>query len=191
MRKYIYLFVGRSGSGKNTIAEILHKRYDWSIVESYTTRPKRSEDEVGHIFVDKDTFNLPDKCAYTLFDEYEYCATSKQVDESDVYIIDPAGIDYFMEHYKGNKEPIAVWFDYPKYVLKDRLLNRDGETNETVARRMENDDKAFAHVQAVLEWYDELTVMNINNPNLSPFQITKMIVEYDRGLNDETDCSSC
>ena len=33
---------------------------------------------------------------YTYFDNHHYCATKEQVDNSDLYIIDPYGIGYFL-----------------------------------------------------------------------------------------------
>ena len=58
MRKPLFLFVGRSSSGKTTIANILEERYGYKQVQSYTTRPPRYEGEVGHIFVNENEFKL-------------------------------------------------------------------------------------------------------------------------------------
>ena len=55
--KYIVLIVGESGSGKSTICDELTKRYGLKQVESYTTRPRRSEDEDGHTFVSDEEFD--------------------------------------------------------------------------------------------------------------------------------------
>ena len=63
----IYLIVGRSGSGKTTIAEELERKYGLKSIQSYTTRPKRSDNETGHIFVSDEEFDkLTDMVAYTL-----------------------------------------------------------------------------------------------------------------------------
>ena len=50
----ILLIVGKSGCGETTITEYLKKFYDMSPLYSYTTRPKREKDEVGHTFISKD-----------------------------------------------------------------------------------------------------------------------------------------
>lgn len=74
------------------------------MLNSYTTRPKRTPDEVGHTFVSTEEFNkLVNLVGYTKFNGYEYCATQEQVNNSDVYVIDPAGVEYFLKTYCGDR----------------------------------------------------------------------------------------
>lgn len=98
----IILLVGRSGSGKSTVADILSRQYGRSILPSYTTRPKRFEQEEGHIFVNNMFYEKVsrsrDIVAYTYFDKHHYWATTQQVDENDIYIIDPDGVAFFRSH---------------------------------------------------------------------------------------------
>lgn len=49
--KNIYLFVGRSGSGKTTITDALWKRFGWKPLWSYTDRPRRTPDKQYHEFL--------------------------------------------------------------------------------------------------------------------------------------------
>ena len=51
MNKPLYLFVGKSASGKTTTADLLEKRYGHKQVYSYCTRKPRYEGEIGHIFI--------------------------------------------------------------------------------------------------------------------------------------------
>lgn len=90
--KMIYLIVGRSGSGKDYLANLLQSK-GLKVVKSYTTRPKRYESEDTHIFVSKEEADaITDKVATTTINGYEYFATKSQVEGSDVYIIDPNGV---------------------------------------------------------------------------------------------------
>lgn len=164
--KYILLVAGPSGSGKSFFAETLSKTKSLPILQSYTTRSPRYEGETGHVFVTKEEFDsLPDKCAYTLFDGNEYCATSKQVDEASIYIIDPAGIDYFTKNYTGVKKPFVVIVECnDKEKLIQRMMTRQGGTVQEAAARAWHDTKAFY----------ELTEQLIEN------QIPFVVVENDR-----------
>ena len=53
----IYLIVGCSGSGKTTIVNSLENKYGLKSIQSYTTRPKRSDDETGHIFISDEEYD--------------------------------------------------------------------------------------------------------------------------------------
>ena len=86
------LIVGRSGTGKDTLANILTNQYVLQQVISYTTRPKRFPEENTHRFVtEEEAGAIQDRIAETTINGYEYFATTKQVEEADVYIVDPEG----------------------------------------------------------------------------------------------------
>ena len=122
----IILLCGKSGSGKTTIADQL-EQHGLSVLQSYTTRPKRSPDETGHTFVTSDEFaQLKDICAFGKFGGYEYGATREQVNQSDVYIIDAPGIAYFPKTYRGIKQPVVVHVRISPFRRLFRLLKRDG-----------------------------------------------------------------
>lgn len=147
MSNHIYLIVGRSGSGKTAIVEYIKNNFrNMTSVESYTTRPRRNFYEVGHIFVTDEEFNkLTDFVAYTEFDGYRYTATAQQVEENDFYVIDPAGIRYFWDHYKGNKCAHIIVIDAPVWTRFNRMCKRDGV--KKALQRIWHDRKAFKGVK--------------------------------------------
>ena len=154
--KYIVLIVGESGSGKSTICDELTKRYGLKQVESYTTRPRRSENEGGRTFISDEEFDkLEDICAYTYFDGYRYCATREQIDNSDLYIIDPRGIEYFIKEYNGRKIPMVVYIYADKRTRRKRMANR-GDKEHKIRQRIAHDESAFANV-------DEYTMYRYSN----------------------------
>ena len=143
---FMFLIVGRSGSGKTTLAEALCHEYGWSQIQSYTTRPPRYEGEKGHIFVSDEEFNkLENLVAYTEFNGYRYCATEQQVNENDIYVIDPAGVRYFAEHYKGDKQIVLIYLRPRKLTVLKRMLKR-GDKLLTVIKRFIHDEKVFENV---------------------------------------------
>lgn len=153
MGKYIYLLVGPSGSGKSTVADILNRKYGWKVVDSYTTRPPRYPDEKGHIFVTQYEFDkLDNRIAYTEFNGYEYCATLDQIEESDVYIIDPAGVDYFAAVYDGCKIPVIFYLDISEDDALINMLKRN-DTESDAIRRIGNDAEEFTGFKEKLPSY--------------------------------------
>lgn len=139
----IYCFVGPSGSGKSAIVDSLSKEYGLVTVQSYTERPQRTIFEGGHTFVSPQEFDeLQDLVAYTVYNGYRYGVPSQMIDDSDVYVIDPAGVDYLKNTYKGSKGIFVIGIDCPEELCKQRMLQRgDGEDNANA--RLEYDKEAF------------------------------------------------
>ena len=124
----IYLIVGRSGSGKTSIVEYIQNNFKQrTSIESYTTRPPRYDGETGHIFVSDEEFDkLTDLVGYTEFNGYRYAATAQQVEENDFYVIDPEGIHYFKENYKGTKNVCIIAIEESLWTSFNRMRTRDG-----------------------------------------------------------------
>ena len=157
MNKTIYLLIGESGTGKTTIANIMSKKFDLKVISSYTTRPKRYEGETGHIFVTDHEFDqLDNLVGYTEYAGYRYCATSKQVDENDIYIIDPAGVKFFKEKYVGEKNVCIIWIKAPASIRKKRMIKR-GDTEDEAEKRILIDNIEFDSIEV----YADYVVNNI------------------------------
>lgn len=121
----IFLIVGCSGSGKTTITEQLEQRYGLKSIQSYTTRPPRFDGETGHIFISDEEFDkLTDIVAYTEFAGNRYCATAEQVEQNDLYVIDPKGVEYFKQSYKGEKQIKVIYIESNVTTRYERMKNR-------------------------------------------------------------------
>lgn len=144
----IILLAGKSGSGKSSVVEYLYKKYGLREVLSYTTRPKRSKNDNTHIFVTDEEFDrIPeaDMVAYTEFAGYRYCATKNQVENADIYVIDPDGILEFLKRYHSDKEIFPIYLSVSKRERMRRMLNR-GDSVEMAEKRILNDDKKFLSI---------------------------------------------
>lgn len=144
---FIILLVGASGSGKTTIADRLASLFGWTQVSSYTTRPRRTEDEKGHIFVSDDRFDdivlSSDLVAYTEYGGYRYCATQTQAENANIYVVDVSGVLRFKESYTGKKKVFVVLLDLPEGIRRGRMQMRH-DVPEKIAARLYADRTAFS-----------------------------------------------
>ena len=153
MGNCIFLIVGCSGSGKTTITEKLEQKYGLKSIQSYTTRPKRYEDESGHTFVSDEEFDeLTDMVAYTEFAGNRYCATAEQVENNDLYIIDPKGVDYFMKSYKGSKTPKVIFISSDMTTRYERMKSRAEENGSEYMDAVKSSLERITN--DVVEFYD-------------------------------------
>ncbi|MCI8805758.1 MAG: hypothetical protein HFE59_07685 [Clostridiales bacterium] len=153
----ILLLIGESGSGKTTIAETLAGKFGLKVLRSYTTRPKRYENERGHIFVSEREFrNLKPKdiIAYTKIGEYEYCATKQQIDDSDIYVIDLKGMRYLKNNYKGGKKTKTVYLKVSQELRKQRMMGR-GDREKDIIFRLKNDIITFNGAEELADFIIE------------------------------------
>ncbi|OPJ59783.1 guanylate kinase [Clostridium oryzae] len=162
----IICFVGESGSGKSTIAELLEKE-GYNYIQSYTTRPKRSENEKGHIFVHDDKLLRrkealsreelsADIIAYTFFDRYHYWATRQQYKNKgiSIYVVDVAGIKELRSTVK-DAAITTIYLNTDFNIRARRMYARKHHMNidelerhaivedEDILRRLQHDSEAF------------------------------------------------
>lgn len=100
--------VGESGSGKTQLCRELELEFGIPQVKSFTTRPKRTPDEEGHLFVDDAEFDLLEPIAYTEFGGHRYCATFDQLDRENLYVVDEAGLDCLLKDDRIEVKSIRV-----------------------------------------------------------------------------------
>ena len=147
MEDVIYLVMGKSGAGKDTVVNELCRKYGMVRLNSYTTRPCRGPGDL-HEFVDSYSewvHNNPNDpaVAYTFFAGNHYWASQSQVDASDLSVIDPDGVEYFRHHYNGCKAIRAIYIDVPWYIRLRRMRQR-GDTWTAAIRRLLHDHRKFA-----------------------------------------------
>lgn len=137
-KKTIFCILGESGSGKDTLVEYTLKEFklDLRPVVSYTDRPIRQGEQNGkeHVFLSKEEMteflnsNKKDIAAYTQIGEsgYRYCAMTSVIDRSDIYIIDPNGLNEFKERTGNRYNIVAIYIDCP---LKERRKRTEGRSD--------------------------------------------------------------
>lgn len=146
---YLYLVVGRSGSGKTELTNALAEHFGAKIVQSYTTREKREPNETGHIFAKQiDYFKAKAKnlvVAETIFSGNYYWAQSDQIEECDFYVVDPKGVADVKKAFDNNiinKEPFVIKLSVSKKEAARRMKKR-GDSPNSIQTRLLNDDHVF------------------------------------------------
>ena len=147
MNNPLYLFVGRSASGKTTIANILEEEHGYKQVSSYCTRKPRYDGEIGHIFISEEEFdNLGELAAYTEYNGHRYGTTVKQLEECDIYVIDVPGIETLLQ--KNIDRPIIIiYFNTTVHTRILRMVDRHDSDSAIIARLLQDEQ---------YDWFDKL-----------------------------------
>jgi guanylate kinase len=143
----IFLLVGKSGSGKTTLCDQVSTIMGLTPIESYTTRKPRYAGEGGHTFVDSfEQWRREHPTAtivgYTYFMGNHYWATGQQVDEHDIYVIDPDGVEFMRNTYCGTKQIRVIYIDATPAERFHRMCRR-GDGAYAAIRRILHDAVEF------------------------------------------------
>lgn len=186
MNKPLFLFVGKSASGKSTIANLLEQKYGYKQVQSYTTRPPRYDGEPGHIFVTKEEFdNLGELAAYTLYNGNEYGTTFKQLEECDIYVIDVPGVETLLQKDKIKRPICVIYFDTTVRTRINRMVERGASDMEIVSRLYNDEEYDWEKKLDSLIWHytkiDNRDVeLNLVNANDNKEAVLELVLYYMR-----------
>ena len=169
MRKKLICVLGETKSGKDNtvgIAELISKEMGDEIllneVVSYTTRPKRDNEENGreHFFITEERAEKMKKekkiLGYTKIEDpesgakgYEYFTTYDQLDGANIYIIDPNGLEGLRKNH--DLDILAVYIHSPKFIRRIRA-RKFSDYNKEYKNRVKNEEKQFARFKKNKEY---------------------------------------
>ena len=165
------LIVGASGTGKDTLARELCKAGLKQVI-SYTTRERRFPGEDTHIFVTpEEAKKYTDRVAETKIGKYEYFATRQQVEESDIYVIDPKGL-YTLSSTLPNETFLVVYLTADREEALSHAISR-GE-NEEKERK-----KCLERFAAEYEQFHEFEVTLATKKQYLPNVVQTFILKND------------
>lgn len=170
-----FLFIGRTASGKSSIAKAVCEKMGLTQVVSYTTRPMRKSEKNGtdHIFISDEEVKQyeNDIAAYTEINGYKYFTTYDVIDKSDIYVIDPIGVDNLKIKCGYQYEFVEIYIRTPQDLSETRARLRgdklkdfkqrwvaenqqftDYENRHTFAWHLRNDRPFDESVDKVCEW---------------------------------------
>lgn len=144
--KTLILLVGETGAGKDTVA----KKLPYKKVISYTTRPMRREDVdgVNHYFISDTKMDEIEKqgdiIAWTKTGDVRYCATYDQLtDNVEIYIINPDGVRWFKEKYKGPDLRVITIGLYLDLNIRRARCRTRSDFDTSFEKRVKDEQKDF------------------------------------------------
>lgn len=147
IRPYLFI-VGKSGSGKNTLAEALEEQ-GFKLVLSLTSRPQRDSEKENptHIHVSREyieTLHAQNGlCMFTEYNGEVYGVPTRDLANTDMAIIDPDGLVAMdMSVLPQDRRAVILYLSAPDDVRIIRMRER-GDSEEAIRKRLEYDEEAF------------------------------------------------
>lgn len=173
------ILIGKSASGKDTVAKRLIKDYGYQKIVTWTTRPMRpgeKQDITYHYTSDEEFQDKIEEGFFAEWKKYDsvfgtwYYGTplleiESFTDENRVIIITPDGYENIRQYLDRNT--LVVYLDVKNSILKKRLKKR-GDNPKEIKRRLKSDNEDFKGIK------DKVHVV-IENNNRDIDEITKMV----------------
>lgn len=171
-RGRVVVIIGKSGSGKSTVARLLTDEYGVVEVKSNTTRKPRGGNENYH-FMTEDDYAMD--CVRgkvvesAMFDENRYWSTVNYFEGNNplVMITEPHGAQQLKDNLK-DKEVIRVYLTCDTDECYRRMMNR-GDSSGDILRRINHDSKYFQMVNCDI-------VMDVTH--LTPEEVAEKIAQF-------------
>ena len=184
MKHKLFCILGRTATGKSTLSHIVAQKLGLKVLVSYATRPMRKGETeyTDHIFisnVEVDNYR-DDIIAYTKIGEYEYFATKQQLLESDIYVIDPAGLyELILKSKDMDIDVIPIYITVP-YLHRNQFVKKRKDDKEVYQKRVDAEDRQFTD----FEKSNMIAYRVLNDSSLDDVanKITRIIhKEYQKG----------
>ena len=149
--------IGKTNTGKDTIARKLAEDFDLKVLASYTDIPKRVDQTEGveHTFISEEEMtNIlegDDVFASYITKRGRYCSTIGQINDCDIYVINPdslvAAYDKFPEVVANS---IVIYLKTPYAIRKIRSLKRQDDI-EAFLKRVKDEAREFNNFEACID----------------------------------------
>lgn len=174
------MLVGKTCSGKSTVADILESEYHIPRVRTYTTRPPREDEDNEYHFVSVEEFEKL-KTEGFFFETTQYDVASgetwhygtgkEDLKDNACIVMNPDGMKKIRKLLSDEDfTVIIVYLNVTEAIEWNRLRKRGGESSaDEATRRVQEDAKDFANID---EYYDYA----ITTDNLKPEELARKIV---------------
>ena len=183
----IVVLVGKTASGKTTIANELCKHHGYKRIVTYTTRPMRENEvqDVDYHFISDEQFNeMIKNNEFTEFKRYNTAhgvwsygsvVTAEQELSDDCYVIilTPQGL---RDLSRKMSRYIAFYLNVGFKSQLERLKKR-GDEEQQIIKRLKNDAKDFENVVDIVDCSFCTDVLSISSPQRVANMISNFISE--------------
>lgn len=140
----VILILGKTCSGKDTVAHYIADRYGFKRIVTYTTRPMRVDDiqGVSHHFIsqeERSSYKEEDIFSPTAIDGYDYFMLKSQFSDDVVCIVDPKGVSDVRDL---GVEFRAIYVDCPEKLILSRAKSRGTDVG-VVKSRLDSERSVF------------------------------------------------
>ncbi len=173
------ILVGKSGSGKTSLADELVRSFGFKKLVTYTTRPKRPGERTGkdYYFINEYDFSQLEKVGFfaetvhynASFGYCSYGSSKRSYSKSglNVIILNPYGLKSVLNSLDKDNL-LTVYLDCSDSVIKSRLKLRGDDKNEII-RRLQTDDKDFKDIEKYVDY-----VINVDKRSIKALSFNIM-----------------
>jgi guanylate kinase len=162
----LFCIMGESSSGKDTLIRRLCDMCNFTQLISYTTRQQRINEGNTHIFVDEEFYckarQNNEIAAYTYINNSHYWSTIDQLYNSDLYTIDPEGVNSLRALNLPNLRIVTVYINVPEDIRKQRAMER-GDNPSVYRARCMSERNQFKNMKKNMDV--DYVIPNINKAN--------------------------
>lgn len=183
--KKLFCIMGRTCSGKTTLAKTVAATLHMKVLRSYTTRPMRegeNEHTSDHIFISEDEVKLFQGkiAAYTEINGCKYFVTRDMVMNSDIYVVDPNGYKMLVDTVKRknmNIKLIPIYIDVD-VADQERRYKARGNTRNEFWERYKSEAEQFDRFEEEIIIYNRKHTYVYRIKNVDFHYSVKLIEEY-------------
>lgn len=162
----LFCIMGESAAGKDTLINRLCQITNFTQLISFTTRPQRNNEGATHIFVDTNTYETMrdngEVAAYTWINNNHYWSVISQLYNSDMYAIDPQGVQSLKELNLPNLRIVTVYINVPEDIRRQRAMER-GDNPSVYRARCISERNQFKDMKKNMDV--DYVIPNINKAN--------------------------
>lgn len=188
------VIIGRSGTGKTTLAKTLQeamsfiRNKDVTLLKTTTTRPARPDEEDYHFISKEEAAQIPDedKCLHTTIGEHEYFTTENEVKAAEIMILDPSGVQEVIRLLPDT--PLFIIYTTNEETITPDMLRARGTTDEIQEQRKADENSRFDEFEKKLDCFGKYYAETSPGTIVTLYSTTYNLVEYARNIATYINC---